>query len=80
MRRLNAVDWIALVLLVIGGINWGLVGLFQFDLVAAIFGGSGSVLARIVYVLVGISAVFVAIDAFTLEHASDRHMFGARTA
>jgi uncharacterized membrane protein YuzA (DUF378 family) len=48
---------IALVLLVIGGLNWGLVGLFQFDLVAAIFGGQGTVLARVVYVLVGLSAI-----------------------
>ena len=66
-RNLNALDWIALALLVIGGINWGLVGLFQFDLVATIFGGSDSILSRIVYTLVGLSAVFVAIDAFTFE-------------
>lgn len=36
--RYNALDWIALVLLIVGGINWGLVGLFDFDLVAALFG------------------------------------------
>lgn len=66
-RRLNALDWIALALLVIGGINWGLVGLFQFDLVANIFGGQDALLSRIVYVLVGLSAVFVAIDAFSFE-------------
>jgi len=70
-RRLNAVDWIALALLVIGGINWGLVGLFQFDLVAEVFGGADTILARIVYVAVGISAVFVAIDAFTFEHTTE---------
>ena len=51
-------DKIALTLLVIGGINWGCVGLFQFDLVAWIFGGSGSLLARIVYTLVGLAAVW----------------------
>jgi uncharacterized membrane protein YuzA (DUF378 family) len=54
MRALNA---ITLLLLIVGGLNWGLVGLFNFDLVAAIFGG-GSTLARIVYVLVGLSALF----------------------
>lgn len=70
-RRLNALDWIALALLVIGGINWGLVGLFQFDLVAEIFGGADTILARIVYIAVGVSAVFVAIDAFTFEHTSE---------
>ncbi len=67
-RRLNAIDWIALALLVIGGLNWLLVGLFGVDVVAALFGGQGAIVSRIVYVLVGISAVYVAIDAFTLEH------------
>lgn len=46
-----------LVLVIVGGLNWGLVGLFDFDLVAALF-GTGSVLSRIVYVLVGISAAW----------------------
>jgi len=64
MLKLNAVLWIALVLLVVGGLNWGLVGLFNFDLVATIFGAM-SVLARIVYVVVGISAVVVIIAAAT---------------
>jgi uncharacterized membrane protein YuzA (DUF378 family) len=54
---MNAVDWIAMVLLIIGGINWGLVGLFGFDLVAAIFGDM-STLSRLVYILVGLSALW----------------------
>lgn len=54
---MHIVRSIALALLIIGGLNWGLVGLFQFDLVAAIFGGQGAMLARVVYVLVGISAL-----------------------
>ena len=54
MKPLNL---LTLVLLIVGGLNWGLVGLFNFDLVAAIF-GAGSVLARVVYVLVGVSAVW----------------------
>lgn len=58
MRRLNALDWVALILVVIGGVNWGLVGLFNFDLVAALLGDM-SLLSRIVYVLVGVSAVYV---------------------
>lgn len=49
---------LALVLVLIGAINWGLIGLFQFDLVAAIFGGQDSLLSRIVYTLVGISSLF----------------------
>jgi len=56
----NAVYTIALILLIIGGLNWGLVGFFGFDLVAAIF-GSMNVVSRIVYDLVGISALYVAI-------------------
>jgi uncharacterized membrane protein YuzA (DUF378 family) len=51
---------IALVLTVIGALNWGLVGLFQFDLVATLFGGVDAALARIVYVLVGIAGVVLA--------------------
>jgi hypothetical protein len=54
----NVVDWIAMVLLIVGGINWGLVGLFQFDLVAAIFGGQDALLSRIVYILVGLAALY----------------------
>ena len=51
-------DRIALSLLIIGGLNWGSVGLFRFDLVAFIFGGSGSLLSRVVYTLVGLSAAW----------------------
>lgn len=57
-RSFNPVDWIAMILLIVGGINWGLVGLAQFDLVAAIFGGQDAGLARIVYVLVGLAALY----------------------
>ena len=54
MRALNV---ITLVLLIVGGLNWGLVGLFGFDLVAALF-GEMSTLSRIVYILVGLSALW----------------------
>jgi uncharacterized membrane protein YuzA (DUF378 family) len=53
-------EQLALLLLVIGGLNWGLIGLFNLDLVAAIFGPL-STFARIVYVLVGLSAVYVTV-------------------
>ncbi|MDX2204146.1 MAG: DUF378 domain-containing protein [Hyphomicrobiaceae bacterium] len=55
---MHALNWITLLLIIVGGLNWGLVGLFDFDLVAALFGGQRAVLARIVYVLVGASAVW----------------------
>ncbi len=51
-------DRIALILLIIGGINWGLVGIFQFDLVAWAFGGTAGIISRIVYVLVALSAIW----------------------
>jgi len=51
----------ALVLVVIGGINWGLVGFFDYNLVNSIF-GVGSVIARVVYALVGLSALWVLAD------------------
>lgn len=57
--------WIALMLVIVGALNWGLVGLFQLDLVAALFGGQGAALSRLVYVLVGISGVIVAFTSAT---------------
>lgn len=59
MNKLNAFDWVALILVIVGGLNWGLVGLFNFDLVATIFGVM-SVISKIVYILVGLSAVYLA--------------------
>lgn len=54
---MKIIDKIALVLIIIGAINWGLIGLFQFDLVAAIFGNM-SLISRIVYSLVGVSGLW----------------------
>lgn len=65
MNKLNTFDWIALILVIVGGLNWALVGLFKFDLVAAIFGDM-SVLSRIVYTLVGISAIYLLMIAAKL--------------
>ena len=56
-RGMNAVDWIAMILLIVGGVNWGLVGLADFDLVATLF-GDGSPFSRIVYILVGLAALW----------------------
>ena len=57
--EMKNLDILAAVLLVVGGLNWGLVGMADFDLVASIF-GSGAWLSRIVYTLVGLSAVYQA--------------------
>ena len=55
---MRILDRIALVLTIIGSLNWGLVGLFRFDLVAWICGGNGTLLARIIYTLVGLAGVW----------------------
>lgn len=56
MAKKSTLDWIAFILLIVGGLNWGLVGLFDFNLVTTIFGTG--ILATIIYVLVGLSAVW----------------------
>jgi uncharacterized protein len=71
MKRFNA---LAAILTIVGGLNWGLVGLFKFDLVAAIFGGMSfgevNVASRIVYTLVGLSAAYLATQLRTLVGTS----------
>jgi uncharacterized membrane protein YuzA (DUF378 family) len=57
---MKSLDVLAAILLVVGGLNWGLVGLFQFDLVAAIGGGMSGALARIIYITVGLAGLYQA--------------------
>ena len=57
-RRIFMINKIALIIAIIGGINWGSIGLFGFDIVAWICGGQGSVISRIIYTVVGLSAVW----------------------
>ncbi|MEK4028372.1 MULTISPECIES: DUF378 domain-containing protein [Bacillaceae] len=54
---MHTLQRLALVFTIIGALNWGLIGLFQFDLVAAIFGGQDSVLSRIIYIIVGVAGL-----------------------
>ena len=72
--RLNTIDWIAYALTIIGGLNWGLVGAFDFNLVSAIF-GEQTILSRIVYILVGLSALYLIYMATKLrvDHTNIRH-------
>lgn len=51
-------DTIALILSIVGCLNWGLVGLFRFDLVAWLFGGAGSLFSRLVYIIVGLAGLW----------------------
>ncbi len=52
------IDRIALILNIIGGINWGLIGIFRFDLVAYLFGGQTATVSRVIYTLVGLAAIW----------------------
>lgn len=66
MKKMNGLDWLAMILVIVGGLNWGLVGIAKFDLVAAIVGkefGDVNALSQIVYTLVGLSAVYLAATA-----------------
>lgn len=62
---------ISLVLVIIGAVNWGLVGFFQFDLIAAIFGGQDAALSRIIYGLVGIAGLLNLSLLFTSKSATE---------
>lgn len=58
MKKLGGLDWLALILVIVGGLNWGLVSLLNWNLVDTLFGAMSS-LSQIVYGLVGLSAVYV---------------------
>lgn len=67
--KMNALDWIAMTLLIVGGLNWGLVGMLNVDLVAWLFGYQ-TALTRVVYVLVGLSALY---SIYTSSKMASRH-------
>ena len=76
-KTLKTIDVIAWSLLTIGGLNWGLVGIFGFNLVAAIFGDM-SILSRLVFTLVGLSAIY---EVFGIKSIANRwHLHYASTA
>lgn len=64
---MKTLDIIAATLLVIGGLNWGLWGAFELDLVATLFGGSTAPLARVVYILVGLAAAYQALGLKAIQ-------------
>lgn len=61
----------ALVLVIIGAINWLLVGLFQFDLVASLFGGQAAIVSRIVYVVIGLAGLYSISTLFNVNRVTD---------
>ncbi len=66
---MNVFDRICLILVIIGGINWGSIGLFSFDIVAWIFGGQTAVFSRIIYTLVALAAIWCISLLFRNEDA-----------
>jgi uncharacterized membrane protein YuzA (DUF378 family) len=66
---MSAIDYIAMALLIIGGLNWAMVGLFDVDVVATLF-GAGSPASRLIYVLVGLSALY---SIYTATKMSRKH-------
>lgn len=62
--KTSTVDYTAYILVIIGGLNWGLVGAFGYNLIDAVF-GAGSVIASVVYVLFGLAALYTAVALFT---------------
>lgn len=67
MNKMGTWDWVAWVLVIVGALNWGLLGFFSWNLVGAIFGGDMSSLSRIVYALVGLAGLYLIIKLLTRE-------------
>lgn len=66
MKNLSGFDWVALVLTLVGGLNWGLIGFFDFDLVASVLGGMSGA-SKVVYGLVGLSSLYLVFIAKSLS-------------
>ncbi|MCL2170535.1 MAG: DUF378 domain-containing protein [Defluviitaleaceae bacterium] len=64
--------WTCLTLIILGAINWGLVGFFQFDLIAAIFGGMSSWVSRIIYALIGLAGLYALTFYGRLDDSENR--------
>lgn len=67
-------DIFALIILIVGALNWGLVGLFQFDIIAALFGGSAAIVSRILYVVVALAGIWALTFFGKLMRHRDDHV------
>ena len=65
-------DTLALILSIIGSVNWGLVGLFQFDLVAWLFGGQDALISRIIYTIIGLAGIWCITTLFRRDFFRDK--------
>jgi len=72
VRRWNGFDKLILILIIIGAVNWGLIGFFRYDLIAALFGGQLAAMSRLIYAIVGLAGLW-AISLFwrNREHLGD---------
>jgi uncharacterized membrane protein YuzA (DUF378 family) len=81
MNPWNMILWLSSVVLAVGGVNWGLVGLFEYDLVADVFGeefGSTNTITRVVYALVGASAILGLVSLTAAQMSGGRSMPGSQ--
>jgi uncharacterized protein len=69
MKNFNGLDWLAVAILVVGGINWGMIAAFNIDLVSSLF-GEMTVLTRSVYALVGLAAIYTALTTLYVSSMS----------
>ncbi len=71
--KMSFLDWVVMILILVGGLNWGLVGFFKYDLVATIF-GDGSTVSGIIYDLVGLAALYQLVKMFMMGGAKKSAM------
>jgi uncharacterized membrane protein YuzA (DUF378 family) len=76
---MRPLDWTALTLIIIGAINWGLIGFFRFDLVATLFGGMDTVISRIIYALIGLAGLYCLTFYGRIDDVDLGHDHGNRT-
>ena len=76
MRTRNY-DWIALTAIIVGAVNWGLIGFFQFDLLSALFGGVSGAISRTIYAIVGIAGLYC-LSLYSRVRDEDREFIEAR--
>lgn len=70
MLKWNVIDYVAHILVIVGAVNWGLVGFFNFDVVGALFGGAASLISRCIFALVGLAGLYVISFFFRQDKAA----------
>jgi len=73
--KYNFLDWLSLVLVIIGGLNWGIIGFFDYNVVGAIFGGA-SIITRIIYAVVGLAGLYMVATGVKMAEQERFHHYG----